>query len=42
MNIEHRIKNEEVKQAINNLIIWLLFRYSIFGIHYSILEKVSL
>ncbi len=39
MNIEHRIKNEEVKHALNNLIIWILFLYSLFIIIYSILKK---
>ncbi len=45
-NNKHRIKNEEVKQALNNFIIWILFRYllfvirySLFVIRYSILKK---
>ncbi len=42
MNIEHRIKNEELKHALNNLIIWILFLYSLFIIIYSILKSVTI
>lgn len=29
MNIEHRIKNNEVKQALKGFSIWILNRYSV-------------